>query len=700
MKKVKLNALAIVIACFVVFSCQKEKEIEKEISQNKRENSGEFARLMNINLDEVYNTPIYAFEGFGLCTTYSETKADGSIISWKGRTLTGTDFPQNGYTWNRYYADVTGDGKSDLVFRLGGEIWVAKSNGNKFEAATKWTDWSITRDFRLADISKDGAADLVGREKGAMYVAFSTKTSFSESTIWANWAPDANDDYKLADVNNDQRADIICKTGNTIYVGLAMKYIKAFETKKPWTAWYAHDYNVGYFNNDRYADLIGRNGVDIHVAISTGSNFNPSTIWTSWNSSADYKIGDVNGDGFSDIIGRIGDNVQVGINNGNGFNASTQWTTWNTLADYQISNVDGLKGTDIVGSMREGIHVGHSNASSGTNSFAASNEWWSSNSPISTYISYVNTDILKQSIEGICYKDQNKTHCHRVVYQYKEYRASGIYFPDQVQNIVDKGNYIADVLESYGYTITREPVFYNFPDENGNIKEYYCGDNIIATKTGKINPNSFIEFTGHYDGGWDRTGWNEAGWWDDYGFTHDNLGALDNASAIASLLESARILSGYDNKNSIRFIALTLEETDKEKTGGLTHVKEIIKNREKIITALNVDVAGTGFNGANNILKLWYRCSASYELTKLFNSVCKSYGIGIDLTVKAVDINEYCQSDELSYRFYDMMAITSLGDVWNSGYHSNLDNPDRVDYNNLKWITQANIAVALTLDSY
>lgn len=80
----------------------------------------------------------------------------------------------------RCVADVNGDGKADLIGFADGDIYVSLSTGSSFESMVPWEDFHFTddegwhtQDSRprfVADVSGDGRADLVGCGTSAVHV--------------------------------------------------------------------------------------------------------------------------------------------------------------------------------------------------------------------------------------------------------------------------------------------------------------------------------------------------------------------------------------------------------------------------------------------------------------------------------------------------------------------------------------------------
>ena len=81
----------------------------------------------------------------------------------------------------RFLADLTGDGRADVVGFGDGGVWVALNNGNGTFAAPQKVidhfgytagDWRVDKHPRfLADLTGDGRADVVGFGDGGVWVS-------------------------------------------------------------------------------------------------------------------------------------------------------------------------------------------------------------------------------------------------------------------------------------------------------------------------------------------------------------------------------------------------------------------------------------------------------------------------------------------------------------------------------------------------
>lgn len=107
--------------------------------------------------------------------------------------------------------------------------------------------------------------------------------------------------------------------------------------------------------------------------------------------------------------------------------------------------------------------------------------------------------------------------------------------------------------------------------------------NIVCTKQGKGESDKILILCAHYDSivkstvGWD---WQ----------TCPAPGANDNASGVAAMIETARILKNIDMNYTIRFIAFTGEEQNL--WGSRAYADHALSNNMNIVLVINLDEIG------------------------------------------------------------------------------------------------------------
>jgi peptidoglycan/xylan/chitin deacetylase (PgdA/CDA1 family) len=289
-------------------------------------------------------------------------------------------------------ADVNGDGKADLIGRNANGVHVALSTGLGFANDAVWSSefsdnkgWGaeeFSSTIRWADVNGDQKADLIIRSADGIRVALSTGSGFAQSTLWTNYfSDDSKQPWKKvvgysgticsADVNGDGLADIVARGPDGMYVSLSSS--TSFMQPVIWTsefsdrgtiAWkeakYSSTFQLADVNGDGLADLIARGPKGILVSLSTGSGFQPSSLWSAsfsdaggWGKDESYygaiRLGDVNGDGMADLIVRAKDGMHVFLSNGHVFLEDRNWCASNFTDHYQNST---LQCADINGDHR------------------------------------------------------------------------------------------------------------------------------------------------------------------------------------------------------------------------------------------------------------------------------------------------------------------------------------------------------------
>ena len=196
----------------------------------------------------------------------------------------------------RFLADLTGDKRADIIGFGDDGVWVSLGNGNgTFQAPQKVIDnfaynagsWRVDKHPRfMADLTGDGRADIVGFGDDGVWIAISNGdgtfqapemvlTGFAYNT--GNWRVKKHPRF-LADLTGDKRADIVGFGDHGVWVSLNNGN-GTFQTPQMVLTDFAHD--AGGWRVDKHprflADLTGDKRADI-------IGFGDDGVWVSLNS--------------------------------------------------------------------------------------------------------------------------------------------------------------------------------------------------------------------------------------------------------------------------------------------------------------------------------------------------------------------------------------------------------------------------------
>ncbi|AME28185.1 hypothetical protein AXG89_30535 (plasmid) [Burkholderia sp. PAMC 26561] len=218
-------------------------------------------------------------------------------------------------------ADVNGDQKADLVAFRGGEVEVATSTGQTFNAPVAWTNtflpqggaWTPQMIELLGDVDGDGKADLVGLTDTGAIVSTAGNGKFNPNALWSTdfsttkgWDATKHQ-FQLIDVNGDKKADLVAFGDDGTYVA----------------------YSDGVkFGPLQKIDL--RFGLNSPIDPGSTRTFSDDLALGS-NSYALRVMADVDGDGLTDVVVFGDTGVYVALQTkapdatGNHFGALTKW---------------------------------------------------------------------------------------------------------------------------------------------------------------------------------------------------------------------------------------------------------------------------------------------------------------------------------------------------------------------------------------
>jgi Zn-dependent M28 family amino/carboxypeptidase len=137
--------------------------------------------------------------------------------------------------------------------------------------------------------------------------------------------------------------------------------------------------------------------------------------------------------------------------------------------------------------------------------------------------------------------------------------------------------------------------------------------NVVGTIRGKIYPNEIVIACAHLDSKSEKQ-------------LVYAPGADDNASGCAAVMELSRILPKYSFERTIKLIFFSRESYGQQ--GSKAYVKDIDRNKEKIITAINLDMIAYGSEGEDidlvTIPKYSWLTDQISDLAELYNFYTKS----------------------------------------------------------------------------
>lgn len=190
-----------------------------------------------------------------------------SVVTW-----TGSFFGVQG----THLADVTGDGRADVVAVNRGDVWVLPADRyaaapGAFTSPEQWLSVPIygSRGTFLADVTADGRADVVAVNDDSVWVASSNGRGFDAPARWSATPFYGSRVTGMADVNGDHYADAVAINDDNVYVMLAQR-VGGFEAPRLWSyAPQPGSRRIYYGDRGTYFADVNANGVDDIVAINS-----------------------------------------------------------------------------------------------------------------------------------------------------------------------------------------------------------------------------------------------------------------------------------------------------------------------------------------------------------------------------------------------------------------------------------------------
>ena len=255
--------------------------------------------------------------------------------------------------------------------------------------------------------------------------------------------------------------------------------------------------------------------------------------------------------------------------------------------------------------------------------------------------------------------------------------------------ILDKtAEYIHNEFSKYS-----DNVSYQTFDVKYFVKHKY--KNVIAKFKGKNSCSDGIYVVGgHYD--------TYAG----------RVGANDNTSSVASLIELARVLKDNPPECDLELVAYTLEEPPffgTEKMGSFFHAKSLKERNQKVKLAIAMDMIGFYSDewGSQKypatVMKLFYPSrgnfisivsNISFKNMKATREAKTIFKDTTDLPVYSVNAIKFIPgidfSDHRNYWKFDYPAImiTDTAFYRSNNYHTKYDTPDTLDYEKMAKVVE------------
>ena len=246
-------------------------------------------------------------------------------------------------------ADLTGDGRADIVGFGDGGVWVSLNKGDgTFKPVQKVVDnfayvaggWRVEKHPRfLADLTGDGRADIVGFGDAGVWVSLNKgdgtfkpvqKVVDNFAYVAGGWRVEKHPRF-LADLTGDGRADIVGFGDAGVWVSLnkgdgtfkpVQKVIDNFAYVAGGWRVEKHPRFLADLTGDGRADIVGFGDAGVWVSLNKGDGtFKPvqkvidnfAYVAGGWRVEKHPRfLADLTGDGRADIVG-FGDAGGVGV---------------------------------------------------------------------------------------------------------------------------------------------------------------------------------------------------------------------------------------------------------------------------------------------------------------------------------------------------------------------------------------------------
>ncbi len=295
----------------------------------------------------------------------------------------------------RFVADLTGDGRADILGFGDGGVWTSVNNGDGTFQPAQFVigdlgynqGWRVDQHPRfLADLTGNGRADVVGFGNDGVWTALSNgdgtfqpaKLVLAGFNLNQGWLVTQNPRF-LADVNGDGKADIVGFGNDGVWTALgngdgtfqpAKLVLDGFNPSQGWQV-DRHPRMLADLNGDRYADIVGFGDAGVWSSLSDGSGGFHAAVYdladlgynNGWRVENHLRFAvDVTGDGKADIIGFGDAGVWVSVTGGGGLALVLAGFCYNQgwMVDQHprfIAELNGDGKADIIGFGDAGVWI-------------------------------------------------------------------------------------------------------------------------------------------------------------------------------------------------------------------------------------------------------------------------------------------------------------------------------------------------------